>query len=152
MQMRSVDSLFCRHTLNPRLHLNSSISLITCMNLLDTSVSGLEGTHPIKSFQYVERRWSPTCEDLSMYSVKRSKLVQGFVMLGSRVFIPSQGRSTVLQALNEGHPNMTKMETLSRMYVFIKTERGGAMASRIAKVFMAYLKVYTARTQHYRTR
>ena len=70
---------------------------------------------------YVERGWPSTSEEsLSTYSAKRNELsiFHGCVMWGSRVVIPPQGRSTVLQELHEGHPGMTKMKALARMYVW----------------------------------
>lgn len=56
----------------------------------------------------------------SMYSAKQSELsvFQGCVMWGSRVVIPPQGQSTVLQELHEGHPGMTRMKVLATMYVW----------------------------------
>ena len=39
-------------------------------------------------------------------------------MWGSRVIIPPQGQSTMLQELHEGHPGMTKMKALARMYIW----------------------------------
>ena len=74
-----------------------------------------------KVMHYVERGWPSTSEEsLSTYSAKRNELsiFHGCVMWGSRVVIPPQGRSTVLQELHEGHPGMTKMKALARMYVW----------------------------------
>lgn len=74
-----------------------------------------------KVMQYVERGWPSICgKSLSTYSAKRSELsvFQGCVMWGSRVVIPPQGRPIVLQELHEGHPGMTRMKTLARMYVW----------------------------------
>ena len=74
-----------------------------------------------KVLQFVERGWPSTCDkSLSTYSAKRSELsvFQGCVMWGSRVVIPPQGRPTVLQELHEGHPGMTRMKALARMYVW----------------------------------
>ena len=45
-------------------------------------------------------------------------LYQGCVLWGSRVVVPVQGREAVLQELHEGHPGMTKMKALARMYVW----------------------------------
>ena len=39
-------------------------------------------------------------------------------MWGSRVIIPPQGRTAVLQELHEGNPGMTRMKALARMYVW----------------------------------
>ena len=74
-----------------------------------------------KVLQFVERGWpSDVDKSLSAYSSKRNELsvYQGCMMWGSRVVILPQGRSTVLQELHEGHPGMTKMKSLARMYVW----------------------------------
>ena len=39
-------------------------------------------------------------------------------MWGSRIVIPTPGRQAVLRELHEGHPGMTRMKALSRMYVW----------------------------------
>ena len=39
-------------------------------------------------------------------------------MWGARVVVPPQGRNAVLQQLHEGHPGMTRMKSLARMYVW----------------------------------
>ena len=71
--------------------------------------------------QYVERGWPSRCDpSLAVYSSKRNELSihQGCIMWGSRVVVPSRGRKAVLQELHEGHPGMTRMKSLSRMYVW----------------------------------
>jgi len=74
-----------------------------------------------KVLEYVERGWPRNCDKpLSACSSKRNELsvYQGCVMWGSQVVIPSQGRDAVLQELHEGHPGMSKMKALARMYVW----------------------------------
>ena len=74
-----------------------------------------------KVLHYVQRGWPSDCDkSLAMYSSKRSELSvsQGCVMWGLRVVIPPRGRTAVLQQLHEGHPGMTKMKVLARMYVW----------------------------------
>ena len=39
-------------------------------------------------------------------------------MWGSRVVVPPQGRTAILQELHEGHLGMTKTKSLTRMYVW----------------------------------
>lgn len=71
--------------------------------------------------QFIERGWpSNVAKSLSAYSAKRNELsvYQGCVMWGTRVVIPPPGRSAVLQQLHEGHPGMTRMKSLARMYVW----------------------------------
>ena len=70
---------------------------------------------------YVEKGWPDERDtSLSTYSSKRNELSvhQGCLTWGSRVIIPPQGREVVLQELHEGHPGMTKMKSLARMYVW----------------------------------
>ena len=71
--------------------------------------------------QFVERGWPQNPDkSLSAYSAKKNELslYQGCVMWGARVIIPSRGRNAVLQQLHEGHPGMTRMKSLARMYVW----------------------------------
>ena len=42
----------------------------------------------------------------------------GCILWGTRVVIPRRGRDAVLQELHEGHPGMSKMKALARMYVW----------------------------------
>ena len=74
-----------------------------------------------KVLTYVQRGWPNECDkSLSNFSSKRNELSihQGCLTWGSRVVIPPQGREAVLQELHEGHPGMTKMKSLARMYVW----------------------------------
>ena len=74
-----------------------------------------------KVLQFIERGWPPNGDkSLSAYSAKRNELsvYQGCVMWGTRVVIPLPGRRAVLQQLHEGHPGMTRMKSLARMYVW----------------------------------
>ena len=58
--------------------------------------------------------------DLEPYSSRRLELscYDGCVLWGSRVIVPPPGRQAVLQELHEGHPGITRMKALSRMYVW----------------------------------
>ena len=58
--------------------------------------------------------------DLNKYSSKRSELsvYEGCILLGNRVIIPPPGREAVLQELHEGHPGITRMRALARIYVW----------------------------------
>ena len=74
-----------------------------------------------KVVDFVERGWPGNVDkSLSTYSAKRSELsvYQGCLLWGSRVVIPPQGRNAVLLELHEGHPGMTRMKALGRMYVW----------------------------------
>ena len=74
-----------------------------------------------KVLYYVQHGWPTEGDsDLEPYSSRRLELssYEGCVLWGSRVIIPSPGRQAVLQELHEGHPGITRMKALSRMYVW----------------------------------
>ena len=54
------------------------------------------------------------------YSSKKEELsvYEDCILWGNRVVIPPKGRKAVLQELHEGHPGMTRMKALARMYVW----------------------------------
>ena len=71
--------------------------------------------------RYVEQGWPTTVDNaLAPYSSRRNELslFQDCLMWGSRVIVPEKARSTVLLELHEGHPGMTRMKALARMYVW----------------------------------
>ena len=67
--------------------------------------------------QYVKQGWP---EKLMPYSTKRNEIsvYDGCLLKGSRVIIPPKARKDVLAELHEGHPGMTRMKSLARMYVW----------------------------------
>jgi len=71
--------------------------------------------------QYIQYGWPDEGDpDLEPYSSRRLELssFQGCVMWGTRIVIPPPGRQAVLQELHEGHPGISKMKALARMYVW----------------------------------
>ena len=71
--------------------------------------------------QFVQQGWPNENEpDLERYSSKKLELLayEGCVLWGNRIVIPRQGRDIVLRELHEGHPGITKMKGLARMYVW----------------------------------
>ena len=42
--------------------------------------------------------------------------LNGWIIYGSRVLIPSQGRQQILAELHQGHPGVNRMKGLARMY------------------------------------
>ena len=54
------------------------------------------------------------------YRVRKEELsVQGGVVLwGSRVIIPPQGRDYILCELHSGHPEVSRMKALTRLYIW----------------------------------
>ena len=74
-----------------------------------------------KGFYHVQMGWPDEGNpDLDPYSSRRLELssYKGCVLWGNRVVIPPPGRQAVLQELHEGHPGMSRMKALSRMYVW----------------------------------
>ena len=55
-------------------------------------------------------------EKMTLFNQRRNELsVQdGCILWGTRVVIPEQGRSQVLQQLHDGHPGMSRMKSISR--------------------------------------
>ena len=71
--------------------------------------------------QFLHQGWLTQCSpELHSFWSKKSELSlhQGCILWGSRVVVPVQEREAVLQELHEGHPGMTKMKALARMYVW----------------------------------
>ena len=71
--------------------------------------------------QYVQQGWpSEGDPGLEPYSSRRLELssFDGCVLWGSRVVIPPSCRQAVLMELHEGHPGITRMKSLARMYVW----------------------------------
>ena len=71
--------------------------------------------------QYLQQGWpSEGDPELDTYSSKRFELstYEGCILWGNRIVIPEPGRESVLQELHEGHPGITKMKALARMYVW----------------------------------
>ena len=58
--------------------------------------------------------------DLEPYSSRCLKLpsYEGCVMWGNQIVVPPPGRQAVLQELHEGHPGMSRMKSIARMYVW----------------------------------
>ena len=92
-------------------HFDSSVPLtLAC----DASSYGLGAV-------LTQQGW-PTEDDpeLEPYSSRRLELssYEGCVLWGARVVIPPPGREAVIQELHEGHPGISRMKGLSRMYVW----------------------------------
>lgn len=74
-----------------------------------------------KVLQFIQQGW-PTKGDSSLepYSSRRLELssYEGCILWGTRVVIPPQGREAVVRELHEGHPGISRMKGLARMYVW----------------------------------
>ena len=71
--------------------------------------------------QYIHQGWPYQGDPkLIPFSSKREELSvnEGCILQGSQVVMPQQGRELVLQQLHEGHPGITRMKSLARMYVW----------------------------------
>ena len=72
--------------------------------------------------QFLMHGWPSHCDsELDPFTSKRLELsfYDGCILWGTRVVIPRHGRDAVLQELlHEGHPGMSKMKALARMYVW----------------------------------
>ena len=71
--------------------------------------------------QFLMHGWPSHCDsELDPFTSKMLKLssYDGCILWGTRVVIPMHGRDAVLQELHEGHPGMSNMKALARMYVW----------------------------------
>ena len=74
-----------------------------------------------KVVEFVQRGWPDSTEEqLKPFSSRKDDLsvLKGCLLWGSRVVVPEAGREAVLTELHVGHPGMSKMKALSRMYVW----------------------------------
>ena len=72
-------------------------------------------------FQDVKQGWPAQCSpDLAAFAKRKSELSVhgGCILWGSRIVIPPQGQKAILQQLHEGHPGVSRMKGLTRMYVW----------------------------------
>ena len=70
---------------------------------------------------YIQHGWPKQVDSsLSSYLSRSTELSvhEGCILWGNRVVISPQGRTAVLQELHEGHPGMSRMKGLARMYVW----------------------------------
>ena len=73
-----------------------------------------------KLLQYIQTGWPGEVDSsLSHFNAKQKELTyDGCILWGTRVLIPEPGREAVLHELHCGHPGITKMRSLTRMYVW----------------------------------
>ena len=71
--------------------------------------------------RYLHEGWPDQCDDqLKPYWCRKTELSlhDDCVLWGSRVIIPPPGREVVLGELHAGHPGISRMKTLARMFVW----------------------------------
>ena len=70
--------------------------------------------------QFVQQGWPSSCTEPSVFFDKRHELslYEGCLLWGTRVVIPERCREAVLTELHEGHPGVSRMTSLARMYVW----------------------------------
>jgi len=75
-------------------------------------------------FQFIQQGWPSSMEGehspLVPYFRRRTELSlhDGCILWGGRVVVPQEGQEAVLVQLQEGHPRITRMKSLARMYVW----------------------------------
>ena len=70
-------------------------------------------------YRYVQFGWPEHCSvDLKSFSKHKLELstLNGCIIYGSRVLIPSQGRQQMSAELHQGHPGVNRMKILATMY------------------------------------
>ena len=70
--------------------------------------------------QFVQQGWPSSSAEHSSFFDKRHELslYEGCLLWGSRVVVPTVCREAVLTELHEGHPGISRMKSLARMYVW----------------------------------
>ena len=70
---------------------------------------------------FLQQGWpSQVDPDLTLFFSRKAELslYEGCVLWGTRVVFPEPGQAAVLAQLHEGHPGMSRMKGLARMYVW----------------------------------
>ena len=70
---------------------------------------------------YVRHGWPDKVDSkFTAFTMKREELSlhQDCILWGNRVVIPNKGKEAVLHELHCGHPGITRMKALARMYVW----------------------------------
>ena len=72
--------------------------------------------------QFVLQGWPSEVEEeaIKPYFISREELSvhAGCLLWGARVIVPPQGREEVLNILHDTHPEIVKMKSLARSYVW----------------------------------
>ena len=75
----------------------------------------------IRQWELVAKGWNENSdEQLAPYQKKKDELslLDGCVLRGNRVVVPSMGRGPVLDLLHDGHPGIVKMKGIARQVVW----------------------------------
>ena len=71
-------------------------------------------------YKYIQNGWpNQYPEELKQFSRWKSELLtmNGCILFGSRVLVPPPGRKQLLLELHQGHPGISRMKSLARMYL-----------------------------------
>ena len=72
-------------------------------------------------YKYIQNGWPNQCpEELKQFVRWKSELstLNGCILFGSRVLVPPPGRKQLLLELHQGHPGISRMKSLARMYLW----------------------------------
>ena len=72
-------------------------------------------------YRHIQQGWPDNCsEELKPFSIRKTELstLNGCILCGSKVVIPSPGRRQLLSELHQGHPGINRMKNLARMNVW----------------------------------
>ena len=74
-----------------------------------------------KVLNHVLYGWPEATQEDSLkpfFNQEELSVQDGCLLWGSRVIVPTQGRSLVLQELHQSHPGVSRMKALARMFVW----------------------------------
>ena len=132
----SAPDLFSRLPLPAKESLDSTETVPELVHLMETISNTVVTAEDIKHWtakdpvlstvlRYILSGWPDHIDhvqehELSVYFRRRQELSlqDGCILWGTRIIVPIQGRSQLLDELHEGHPGMSRMKALARSFVW----------------------------------
>ena len=112
------------------------------MPLTGESIKNWTQKDPILSrvYKYIQNGWPNQCpEELQQFVRWKSELstLNGCILFGSRVLVPPPARNQLLLELHQGHPGISRMRSLARMYLWWPRESERHTISTLEAVVLA---------------
>ena len=112
------------------------------MPITGESIKNWTQKDPILSrvYKYIQNGWPNQCpEELQQFVRWKSELstLSGCILFGSSVLVPPPGRNQLLLELHQGHPGISRMRSLARMYLWWPRESERHTISTLEAVVLA---------------